>query len=317
MQNNGSFVVISDFHSTDWPLKKVKDYYMNEYDVVYVLGDVTDRGPYMDGTNGISMLLEMMELSKSNVVYIPGNHDDFIYKYMNLRLRGIQGESLDLISYNVIRNGGKKTIDDLEFLYNNNRSLYIKLYNWLGSLPIQVKHKFDNVEYNLAHAFFNEKLYKINPNFNLETLNTGQEANLNPSQILWFRKNNDSYDSKVLPNAKSKIIIGHTPLRFREGVDLDLVNQYNEKVPVICVDGGIAYDNKMVKFVAGHSRSIGSVIESYNYVPPKKADSIPERTTSKVQKLGVIKKSILKRLKLRKRLSINRVFGRQNKYYNT
>ncbi len=108
MQNNGSFVVISDFHSTDWSLKKVKDYYMNEYDVVYVLGDVTDRGPYMDGTNGISMLLEMMELSKSNVVYIPGNPDDFIYKYMNLRLRGIQGESLDLISYNVIRNGGKK-----------------------------------------------------------------------------------------------------------------------------------------------------------------------------------------------------------------
>lgn len=186
----------------------------------------------------------------------------------------------------------KKTIDDLEFLYNNNRSLYIKLYNWLGSLPIQVKHKFDNVEYNLAHAFFNEKLYKINPNFNLETLNTGQEANLNPSQILWFRKNNDSYDSKVLPNAKSKIIIGHTPLRFREGVDLDLVNQYNEKVPVICVDGGIAYDNKMVKFVAGHSRSIGSVIESYNYVPPKKADSIPERTTPKDQKLGVIKKMV-------------------------
>ena len=39
-----SFIAISDFHSYRYPLEKVKDYYLNEYEKIFILGDVTDRG---------------------------------------------------------------------------------------------------------------------------------------------------------------------------------------------------------------------------------------------------------------------------------
>ena len=34
-----SFVAISDFHAMEWPLEKVKDYYLNEYEKIFILGD--------------------------------------------------------------------------------------------------------------------------------------------------------------------------------------------------------------------------------------------------------------------------------------
>ena len=39
-----SFVAISDFHAMEWPLEKVKDYYLNEYEKIFILGDATERG---------------------------------------------------------------------------------------------------------------------------------------------------------------------------------------------------------------------------------------------------------------------------------
>lgn len=38
----GGFVAISDFHSNRWTLEKIK-YYLNEHDIIYILGDATDR----------------------------------------------------------------------------------------------------------------------------------------------------------------------------------------------------------------------------------------------------------------------------------
>ena len=80
----GSFVVISDFHAIKWPLEKVKDYYLNEYDKIFILGDATDRGEDWQGTGGIELLQEIKELSDkypNRVVYIPGNHDVSLYDY--------------------------------------------------------------------------------------------------------------------------------------------------------------------------------------------------------------------------------------------
>ena len=73
-----SFVVISDFHSYEWPLKKITDYYLKEYDKIFILGDATDRGPYGDGEGGIDLLFKIKELTEkypNRVIYIPGNHD--------------------------------------------------------------------------------------------------------------------------------------------------------------------------------------------------------------------------------------------------
>ena len=80
----GSFVAISDFHSYRWPLEKVKDHYLNEYETIYILGDATDRGEKEDGTGGLDLLFKIRELTKkypNRVFYIPGNHDEFLYGY--------------------------------------------------------------------------------------------------------------------------------------------------------------------------------------------------------------------------------------------
>ena len=80
----GSFVVVSDFHSYDWPLEKVKEYYLDEYETIYILGDVTDRGELFDGSGGVDLLRRIKELSDmypGRIVYVPGNHDDFLYQY--------------------------------------------------------------------------------------------------------------------------------------------------------------------------------------------------------------------------------------------
>ena len=34
----------SDFHDIEWPVKKIQDYYVSEYDKIYILGDAIDRG---------------------------------------------------------------------------------------------------------------------------------------------------------------------------------------------------------------------------------------------------------------------------------
>ena len=107
----GSFVAISDFHSYRWPLEKVKDHYLNEYETIYILGDATDRGEYSDGSGGISLLLEIKKLSEQypgRIVYLPGNHDDFLYQYAKYDDYKAQ--------INLIRNHGSQTIKDIDSL---------------------------------------------------------------------------------------------------------------------------------------------------------------------------------------------------------
>lgn len=67
MKNNivkDSFVAISDFHGYEYPLEKVKDYYLNEYDKTFILGDATDRGPDGQGAQGIDILKEIKRLTE-------------------------------------------------------------------------------------------------------------------------------------------------------------------------------------------------------------------------------------------------------------
>ena len=275
-----TFVVVSDFHSNKWPLEKVKKYYTKEYDVVYILGDATERGPQNNGEGGIGLLIDIMNLSTGNVVYIPGNHDDFVYSYMLLKSRGKVDDGL---VYNICMNGGEKTISDIDYLYDHNRELFNTLFKWLGNLPLQVKHDFDGITYNLAHAFFNEKIYKADPKFNLKKLNEGIFDELDANNILWFRKGEYQYDTNSLPDPRSKVIIGHTPAKLREGVNLDLRNQYGQTIKVICVDNGLTFGNPMLKYVAGKASAEKTIPDEHKYAAPRKSvlNAIRNKLTNK------------------------------------
>lgn len=272
-----SFVVVSDFHSYEWPLNKIEKYYLNEYDKIYILGDATDRGKENNGTGGLRILQKIKELTEkypNRVIYIPGNHDQFVYEYMN---GSFLGEA------NLYGNGGSKTVEDLTKLKENNLYEFEKLKNWLGNLPIQVIHKYNGKSYALAHAFFDKDVYDENPNFSLKILEdcTPRSYEGKLANILWFRKakmpNDYRYDN--LPPANTIMVIGHTPETHREGENLDLLNTDGQTIKVVCVDGGITYDGGGMLKYTGKDEAIRT--EQLHHNPPDNVASTIEKDIEK------------------------------------
>lgn len=265
-RDDGSFIVISDFHSNRWPLdEKIMQHYFSEYAVTYILGDATDRGSFghNNGDGGLQLLIDIMELVKKfpgKIVYLPGNHDEMLYycaAYPETRTGNLMRES-------IFENHGSSTIRDLETLRRENPAKFRELIEWLGSLPIQKIHVYGGQKYALAHAFFNESIYDKNPNFSLRDLYESQgeyyDSRSPYSQILWFRKGEDIYVPENVPTDCIEII-GHTPIQYRENRNLDLANAEGRLTKVICVDNGIAYQsrsNEMLKYVGGQEMAVAT-----------------------------------------------------------
>lgn len=235
-----SFVAISDFHSIEYPLEKVKKYYIEEYDKIFILGDATDRGENGVGQGGVRILESIKELSEQypgRVIYIPGNHDTFLYEYGKFN-------KPHLLDYQ----GQLDTINDITDLRENDPDRLNSLITWLGNLPLQRVHEYDGKKYVFAHAFFNQNLYKENPNYSLEMMyqlasiasNKTKEKYNALYKVLWYR-HGDPYDKEDVPVDVIEVI-GHTPLEFRRGLNLNLENSTGGWTKVVCVDGGVAYE---------------------------------------------------------------------------
>lgn len=242
----GSFIAISDFHSYSYPLEKIKDYYLKEYDYVFILGDACDRGPDRKGTGGITILEEIKKLSRKypgRVIYIPGNHDSFIIGYA----RGDKDYTQCLI-----RNGGANTIQELNRLKSHDYARYIDLISWLSKLPIQYVHEFQGQKYVFAHALFNQRLYNYNPSYNLEDFFEFENSQMKKMAYnsLWFRKDNSLYNPLDLPEQDSIMVIGHTPVHNVSDT-YDLEDAAGNTIKVHCVDGGIYSGHNMLKYDGG------------------------------------------------------------------
>ena len=240
-EKSGSFVVVSDFYSNQWPLDKIESYYLNEYEYIFILGDATDRGESKQSAGGINLLIKIMELTKkypNRIFYVPGNHDQFLYEYMSER---------DEFSRNMLlRNGGQQIIADIDNLKQTDPNKFIELMEWLGSCPLQRKHEYQGKRYVMAHALFTEYLWKVNPDYSLNHYINESECNIKDvaRRTLWFRKNKDIYWQNELPDYDCTMVIGHTPPHSREGLDLSLINRHGDKISVICVDGGITFNHR-------------------------------------------------------------------------
>lgn len=275
MNNKKAFVAISDFHSYKYPLSKINDYYLDEYEVIYILGDATDRGEDNKGTGGIDLLLEIKSLTEQypgRVIYIPGNHDEFI-------IGSVIGNNKDNYVRTLIANGGKQTYDDMCMLHRKDKLL--ELIEWLGKLPIQRTCVTDEQRYVFAHALFNQRLYDINPNYCLYDYikETDYEMKKMVENVLWYRKG-EFGAFKASEMAKDAVmVIGHTAACHQQA-NLNLEDADGNEIQVYCVDGGIAYNGKMLKYVSGEKKVFGTMKNSHQ--PPKFKDISAPKEPQKI-----------------------------------
>lgn len=224
-----SFVALSDMHGANWVMDKVVNKYLNQYETIYNLGDIIDRGE-----KPFDLLLKYMELSKKypdRVMYIPGNHDSFLYGFYRGNEQ-VRNQSRTMIQLNKLT----KTYEQAEAYRIAHPQKFEEMLNWLGSQPLQKRIEKGGQKYAMAHALFNQKIYDQNPNYSLnDYINDGANVSSDVGNILWFRKGQSSYDPSALPESDVIMIVGHTP----NATDLDL-----NGVRVIDVDGAAHKVNK-------------------------------------------------------------------------
>lgn len=232
-------IAVSDLHGNIEKWNELKDYLeKNPNTKTLILGDATDRGEY-----GIEILMQIKEMcDNGQAEYLPGNHDIFLYNYVktneilsrltddqkwqNQNIVKIAGRELAHLT----RNGGEITLEGLRNFDNivkseirkgniKNKISKQELINWLGSQPVQKKINVDNKNFALAHAWFDEKLYNYDPNFNMEKVLAlelyGEKDNIILNQyrnIMWYReKDARTHYAEVDFPENCTMIVGHTP----------------------------------------------------------------------------------------------------------
>ena len=248
--NKEEIIVVSDLHSRMDRFEFVKSHLRkNPKSKFIILGDATDRGEY-----GLEMLMEIKELSdKGRVEYLPGNHDIFAYNYV--RSKANKDESIyKEAKWNLEHNGGLTTmekLDNFEKTVQNakNEGLIHKditkneLMNWLGTRRIQLATRQNNINYALAHAVFDAKLYNYDSKFNLEKAynlrinGKNQEILDRFDNCMWYReKEEETHHSPITKIRDYVMVVGHTSQR---NINMNTVGK-KEQMPLIYVDTGKA-----------------------------------------------------------------------------
>lgn len=143
-------------------------------DQLYVLGDLTDRGP-----DSLAVVRYLM--NQSNVQVIRGNHDQMLLNYF----AGKPGAE-----ERWMRNGGQVTLDALLSITSEERNAIL---DWLASLPLHLLLD----EYILVHAGL-----RMRPHESVTDLLNQQELD----DLIWIR--DDFYLQAAVK--QHVVIFGHT-----------------------------------------------------------------------------------------------------------
>lgn len=109
----GKTYVTSDWHGCSNPALKIFDY-LKEDDTLYFLGDAIDRGP-----DGIKLMNKL--LTDSRVIYLKGNHEEFIEQYVPELIEG-HSSMADLWLH---QNGGQYTWDAMQHMSDDSKMFYV------------------------------------------------------------------------------------------------------------------------------------------------------------------------------------------------
>ncbi|MBR1861252.1 MAG: fructose-bisphosphatase class III [Lachnospiraceae bacterium] len=190
--------VISDIHGEyDKFLELLGKIKLKDSDILYILGDVVDRGPHP-----IKVLLKLMEMP--NAVMMVGNHELMAIECLKFLQREITEESINelgeeeannLISW--MQNGSETTIKEFRELDSEQRQEVIE---YLRESLIYEEIAVGGKEYLLVHA----GLGNYYPGKDIEDYSL--------KELIWDRA---EYDIQYYPD--KYVVTGHTPTQNIEG----------------------------------------------------------------------------------------------------
>ena len=190
--------VISDIHGEYYRfielLDKIK---LKETDILYILGDVLDRGPHP-----IKTLLKLMEMP--NAICIVGNHELMALECLELLRKEITDTSIEELDEKMLENivtwqynGSKTTIDEFRKL---DKDMQQDVIDYIKEFLIYEELTVGGNSYLLIHA----GLGNFSPEKDIE------EYSLH--ELVWKRAD---YEEKYFDDVY--VVTGHTPTQKIKG----------------------------------------------------------------------------------------------------
>ncbi len=218
-----AFYVMSDIHGQkklfDEMLKKIN---FNKEDILYVLGDVIDRGP-----DGIKILLKIMRTP--NIKMLLGNHE-----YMMLTALTDPYASFKEAEAIWFNNGGRVTLNSFNKYAESTKKSIIR---YIKKLPCEFDIGINKKDFILCHASPMPDRYKFNP---METHKYGTRYDTYQEFAVWDRNflfvNDTAFENKT-------VICGHTPVQILNiGDDKDpKIIKYKNCINIDCGCACVGY----------------------------------------------------------------------------
>ncbi len=217
--------VMSDIHGEYDKFKEVlKQINLQKEDLLYVLGDVVDRGPHP-----MEILLKMMEMP--NVIPIAGNHELIALKCLRFLNQEITDESIDDLEKEMLddlmmwqMNGSKSTIDEYRRLTPDMRQ---EVMEYLTDFELYQEVSVNGKEYLLVHGGLGN--YRKDKDM--------EEYDLH--ELVWSRID---YEKSYYEDFYDYIITGHTPTLTIPGMATPAsVYRKNQHIAIdcgACFEGG-------------------------------------------------------------------------------
>ena len=195
-------------------------------DLLFVLGDVVDRGP-----EPMKVLKDMM--TRPNVIPLIGNHEVLALACLKCLVSEITSENISRLSSDMmelllewIDDGGQSTIEDFARLSRSDRR---DILDYLGEFSLYDILTINGKGYLLVHG----GLENFSPDRLLEEYS--------PEEMVFSRPD---YSKIYLPGVY--LVTGHTPTRLiKENPQPDCISRANNHIAIDC---GCVFGGKLAVF---------------------------------------------------------------------
>ena len=207
--------VMSDIHGCYQEyIKMLELINFNENDILYIIGDVCDRG-----IEPMKILLHMMD--HENIIPIFGNHDMEAYPFLVLEYNC----NINIFDRKFswwMSQGGKTTLEDFRKLTITDQE---KVLSYIEEFRYYEEINLNDKDYILVHGGLKD--FDINKSL----------SEYHPYNLVWERPD---YDKVYFPD--KYIISGHTPTHHIDGnMRGRIINKNNH----IAIDCGCVFGNKL------------------------------------------------------------------------